>query len=69
MQKVGIVFFLMLFKGQYHEIFASSFFHESSSPNSLKITVRSIQIFSTIHGEIRKSRCITCVHGTGGTLK
>ncbi len=38
--------------------FASDFFHELSSPKSLKITLGSFQIFSKIHRDIRKSRCI-----------
>jgi hypothetical protein len=36
-----------LLKGQFHEIFASSFFHESSSPKPLKITLGAFRIFLT----------------------
>ncbi len=35
-------------KGQCHEIFASDFFHDSSSPKPLKITLGSFQIFLKI---------------------
>jgi hypothetical protein len=38
-------------KGQWHEIFCFRFFHESSSPKPLKITLGSFQIFSTILGD------------------
>jgi hypothetical protein len=48
--------------------FASGFFHESLSPKPLKITLGSFQIFSKIHGDIRKSRCTTGVNDTGGKL-
>ncbi len=41
------------FQGQCHEIFASGFFHESSLPKPLKITLGSFHIFS----KICKSRC------------
>jgi len=46
--------------------FASGFFHESSSPKPLKITLGSFQIFSKIRGEIRKSRCTNGIDDTGG---
>jgi hypothetical protein len=34
---------------QCHEIFCYGFFHESSSPKFLKITLGSFRIFSKIH--------------------
>jgi hypothetical protein len=55
----------MLLKEQCHEFFASDFVHESSSPKPLKITLGSFQIFSKIHGGIRKSRCTTGINDTG----
>jgi hypothetical protein len=42
--------------------FASAFFHESSSPKHLKITLGSFQIFSRICEDIRKSRCTTSIN-------
>jgi hypothetical protein len=48
--------------------FASGFFHESSSPKPLKITVGSFRIFSKIRGDIRKSRCTTGINDIGGNL-
>jgi hypothetical protein len=42
------------------------FFHESSSPKPLKITLVSFKIFSKNHGDICKSRCTTGVNYTGG---
>jgi hypothetical protein len=56
----------LLLKGQCHEIVASGFFHESSSPKPLKIALGSFQIFSKILGDIRKSRCSTSINDTGG---
>ncbi len=53
-------------KRQCYEIFCFRFFHESSSPNSLKITLGSFQIFSKICGDMRKSRCTTGINNTGG---
>ncbi len=38
-------------------LFASGFFHESSSPKPEKITFGSFVIFLKILGDIRKSRC------------
>jgi hypothetical protein len=46
---------------------ASSFFHESSSPKSLKITLGHLKIFrkfSDIQYSIRKSRCTTGINDT-----
>ncbi len=48
-------------KGQCHKIFASGFFHESSSPKPPKITLGSFQIFPEICGDIH-----TGVNYTGG---
>jgi hypothetical protein len=46
--------------------FAQSFFHESSSPEPLKITLGSFQFFfSKILGDIGKSRCTTSINDTG----
>ncbi len=61
--------FSYLLKGQCHEIFASGLFHESPSPKALKITIGSFQIFPTIRGDIRKSRCTTGINDTGGALE
>ncbi len=52
-------------KGQCHKIFASGFFHESPSPQPLKITLGSFRIFSKIREDIRKSRCTNGVKDTG----
>ncbi len=46
--------------------FASSFFHESVSPQPQSIPFRPFQIFSKIHGDIRESRCTTGINDTGG---
>ncbi len=43
--------FLGSLKGQCHEIFASSFFHESPSPKPLIIPLGSFRIFPKIRGE------------------
>jgi hypothetical protein len=42
-------------KGQCHEIFCFWFFHESVSPQPQSIPVGPFQIYSKIHGDIRKS--------------
>ncbi len=44
-------------KGTVSRDFLLRFFHASSSPKSLKITLGSFRIFSKIRGDIRKSRC------------
>ncbi len=41
--------------------FAVGFFHKSSSPKPLKITLWTFRSFSKIRGDIRKSRCTTGV--------
>jgi hypothetical protein len=46
--------------------FASGFFHESSSPKALKITLGSFNFFQKIRGDILKSRCTTGINDTGG---
>ncbi len=46
--------------------FCFMFFHESSSPKPLKITLGSFQFFSKIRGDIHMSRCTTCINYTGG---
>ncbi len=46
--------------------FASGFFHESSSPKPLKITLESFKFFQKILGDILKSRCTTGINDTGG---
>jgi hypothetical protein len=42
------------------------FFHESSSPKPLKITLGSFKFFLKIRGDILKSRCTTGINDTGG---
>jgi hypothetical protein len=42
------------------------FFHESSSPKPLKITLGSFKFFLKICGDILKSRCTTGINDTGG---
>jgi hypothetical protein len=51
--------------------FASDFFHESSSPKPLKITLGSFQIDTKICEDIGKSRCkfATCVNYTRGKIE
>jgi hypothetical protein len=49
-------------------LFASGFFHESSSAKSLKITLGSFQIFSKIRRDICKSWCTTGINDTGGNI-
>ncbi len=46
--------------------FRLRFFHESVSPKPLSIPLGPFQIFSTICGDIRSSRCTTGVIDTGG---
>ncbi len=53
-------------KGQCHKIFASDFFHESSSPKPLKIALVSFPIFSKILGDIRKSWWTTGINDNRG---
>jgi hypothetical protein len=53
-------------KGQCHEIFCFWFFHESVSPQPQCILLRAFQIFSTICGDICKSRCTTGINDTSG---
>jgi hypothetical protein len=43
-------------KGQCHEIFYYRFFHDSSSPKPLKITLGPFRIFLETCGDICKSR-------------
>jgi hypothetical protein len=45
--------------------FASGFFHESSSPKPLKMTLGSFKFFVKILGDILKSRCTTGINDTG----
>jgi hypothetical protein len=47
---------LNILKGQYHNFFCFSFFHESSSPKPLKITLGPFRIFSKIRGGIREGQ-------------
>jgi hypothetical protein len=49
-------------KGQCHEIFCFRFYHESSFPKPLKITLGSFHIFSEIHRDIRNSRCTAFIN-------
>ena len=55
-----------------HEIFALGFFRESPSPNPMKITLRSFQMFLQIRGDIRKSMYklyITSINDNGGKIE
>jgi hypothetical protein len=52
-------------QGQCHEIFASGFYHESSSHKPLKKTLGSFLTFSKIRGYIRTSISTT---GTAGVV-
>ncbi len=52
------------FKGTVSGVFSSGYFHESSSHKSLKITLRSFQIFAKILGDIRKLRWTTGINET-----
>jgi hypothetical protein len=47
-------------------LFCFRFFHESSSPKPLKITLGSFCIFLENRGDIRKSRCNTGINDTCG---
>ncbi len=53
-------------KGQCHEIFCFCFFSWIISAQPQSITLRPFQIFSKIHGDISKSRCITSFNTTSG---
>jgi hypothetical protein len=59
----------LVLKGQCHEIFDFYFFHESVSPKPPSIPLRPFQIFSKICGDVRSSRCTTCVVDTGSKWK
>jgi hypothetical protein len=48
------------------DVLPQVFFHESSSPKPLKITLGSVSIFLKIRGDIRKSGCIAGINDTGG---
>jgi hypothetical protein len=50
------------------DFFSSGFFHESVSSQPQSIPLRLFQIFSKIHGDIRKSRCTTGINDTGGKI-
>ncbi len=59
----------LLFSGntvQHLAVQIYMFFHESSSPKPLKITLGSVRIFLKIRGDIGKSRCISGINDTGG---
>jgi hypothetical protein len=51
-------------KRRCHEIFCFCFFHESVFPQPQSIPFRPFQIFSTIRGDIRESRCTTGISDT-----
>jgi hypothetical protein len=53
-------------KGQCHEIFCFWFYYESVFPQPQSITLGPFQIFSTIRGDIRMSRCTTGINDIGG---
>jgi len=61
-----LVFISFLLKGQCHEIFDFRFFTWISFPTPLIIPLRPFQIFSTIRGDIRQSRCITGINVPNG---
>ncbi len=58
-----------LLKGTVTRFFASGSFHESVSPQPQSIPLRPFRIFSTIRGDIRRSRFATGVNDTGGKWK
>jgi hypothetical protein len=47
------------------DFFASGFFHESSSPKPLEVTLGSFRIFLKIRLDIRNSTCTTGINDTG----
>jgi hypothetical protein len=57
---------ILLDTAQCYEIFASGFFHESSSPKPLKINWGSFQICSKIRRDIPKSGFTTIVNDIDG---
>ncbi len=60
LQRKNIFFSLIGISSSWDSVtgfFVSGFFHESSSPKPLKITLGSFQIFFLIHGDICKWRC------------
>jgi hypothetical protein len=60
------VLVLKVLKGIVSQDFCFRFFHELSSPKSLKITLGSFQMFLKIREDICKSRCNTCINDTSG---
>ncbi len=52
-------------KGQCHKFLSFRFFHESSYPKLLKITLGSFQKKINL-GDLRKSPCTTIINDTGG---
>jgi hypothetical protein len=55
---------IAVYRDSVTRFFASGFFHESSSPKSLKITLGSFRNFSEIRGDIPKSRCTIGINTT-----
>jgi hypothetical protein len=60
---------LRVFRGQYHKIFCFRFFHESSSPEPLKLHYDHFKFCLKIHGDIHKKRCTTGDNYTGGKFE
>ncbi len=52
-------------RGSVTRIFASGFFHGSSSPKPLKLIKGHFEFVSKIRGDIRKSKCTTGINDTG----
>ncbi len=57
-----ISFHSLFYRDNATRFFASGFFHESSSPKSLKITLWSLQFFSKICKDIHRSKCTTGIN-------
>ncbi len=58
--------YLVYYRESVMRFWASVFFHDSSSPKPLKITLGWFQIFSKIRGDIHKSRYTTSINDTSG---
>ncbi len=56
-------------KGQFHEIFVFTFFHELLHPPPLSILLGRFRIILKIHGDFCSSRCTTSVKKMGGKWK
>ncbi len=60
-----ISFHSLFYRDSATRFFASGFFHESSSPKWMKITLGSFRFFSKTCRDIHKSRCITHINDSG----